>query len=168
MKKRRHQNCKLRHDPKCAKKRRHGPIYHFSLDGSRGELLGSSNVGSHKLGCPDSEGTHMNRAMQAIFTAAAQGFQLPEFYSGATDRLGCFTEGFLLRRLEINLEVSSVGGTAAAVDRNPRRSAINSVGCENNAPSDFSPIRIRSFPDLPGSVSTVSCGRDTRERPHVG
>src|SRR4029453_5786969 len=30
---------------------------------------------------------------------AAQGFQLPDFYSGATDRIGRFTEGFLLRRL---------------------------------------------------------------------
>ncbi|MGA8157118.1 MAG: hypothetical protein WB822_13115, partial [Rhodoplanes sp.] len=30
----------------------------------------------------------------------AQGFQLPDFYSGATDQLGCFTEGFLLRRLQ--------------------------------------------------------------------
>jgi hypothetical protein len=29
----------------------------------------------------------------------AQGFQLPDFYSGATDQLGCLTEGFLLRRL---------------------------------------------------------------------
>jgi hypothetical protein len=27
------------------------------------------------------------------------GFQLPDFYSGATDRIGRFTEGFLLRRL---------------------------------------------------------------------
>src|SRR5207253_9191390 len=31
---------------------------------------------------------------------AAQGFQLPDFYSGATDRIGRFTEGFLLRRLQ--------------------------------------------------------------------
>src|SRR5712692_10399843 len=29
-----------------------------------------------------------------------QGFQLPDFYSGATDRLACFTEGFCLRRLQ--------------------------------------------------------------------
>ena len=30
----------------------------------------------------------------------APGFQLPEFYSGATDRIGRFTEGLLLRRLQ--------------------------------------------------------------------
>jgi len=28
---------------------------------------------------------------------------MPEFYSGATDRLGCFTKGFLLRRLQAAL-----------------------------------------------------------------
>ena len=32
---------------------------------------------------------------------AAKGFQLPDFYSGATDRIGRFTEGFLLRRLHL-------------------------------------------------------------------
>ena len=37
----------------------------------------------------------------------AQGFQLPDFYSGATDQLGCFTEGFLPRRLQL-MEPSTV------------------------------------------------------------
>ena len=39
---------------------------------------------------------------------AAQGFQLPDFYSGATDRIGRFTEGFLLRRLHLAPEDRSI------------------------------------------------------------
>ena len=35
------------------------------------------------------------------FAVSGSGFQLPDFYSGATDQLGCFIEGFLLRRLHL-------------------------------------------------------------------
>src|SRR5262249_32482019 len=31
----------------------------------------------------------------------AKGYLLPEFYSGATGRSGCFNEGLLLRRLQV-------------------------------------------------------------------
>ena len=46
----------------------------------------------------------------ALCPTQAQGLQLTEFYSGATDRLGCFTEGLLLRRLHAAVELESGRG----------------------------------------------------------
>ena len=39
----------------------------------------------------------------ALRPRGTKGYQLPEFYSGATERSGRFTEGLLLRRLHARL-----------------------------------------------------------------
>jgi len=41
-------------------------------------------------------------------TSPVLRFELPDFYSGATDRIDRFTEGFLLRRLQIYIEPKAV------------------------------------------------------------
>ena len=47
----------------------------------------------------------------------AQGFQLPDFYSGATDQLGRFTEGFSLRRLQASISLNLLPDFAALGDK---------------------------------------------------
>jgi hypothetical protein len=50
----------------------------------------------------------------------AQGFQLPDFYSGATDRFGRFTEGFSLRRLHVPWLVFAIPrNDGSALKRDP-------------------------------------------------
>ncbi len=59
---------------------------------------------------------YYNRGL--AYEQKAQGFQLPDSYSGATDRLGRFTEGFLLRRLQGDKE-QAVADFRKALEINP-------------------------------------------------
>jgi tetratricopeptide (TPR) repeat protein len=72
---------------------------------------------------------YYNRGL--AYEQKAQGFQLPDSYSGATDRLGRFTEGFLLRRLQGDKE-QAVADFRKALEidpsHQPARKSLKNLG----------------------------------------
>ena len=70
---------------------------------------------------------------------AAQGFQLPDFYSGATDQLGRFTEGFSLRRLQPVPLADSI----VSLNRSTLHLSLNSEG---------KLAKLRGYPQYSGSA----------------